>query len=229
MPDYFRGYVVPKMSRSQLKEAVTRFNRGAEHYTDNDVSCYGLSCCNCILCCNDGDRDSKIKAFAEYAKSKGYKITREDLNEEDYSMEKNTIRFTPGSRGDVDLLQILVHGWVSVMEMREPDHEHCYVIETNSDSVDVHLNVERMQSFTPLDFDEMYREWRELYRLVDDVVYSTIKVSGEVRWPDQDRIHVLAAAGVSFQDRTEYNYKEMTVSQIEKALGYKIKVVGERW
>jgi dUTP pyrophosphatase len=53
------------------------FNEGKEHYDGSPgYSCAGIWCDECIYCCNVGDENAKIKAFAEYAKSKGYEITR---------------------------------------------------------------------------------------------------------------------------------------------------------
>lgn len=76
--EMFRGFTVP--SYHDLKNNVDEFNKGAWAYCSGE-DCDGISCADCLFCCNAEYDKSKISAFAEYAKSKGYEITRPGCGE----------------------------------------------------------------------------------------------------------------------------------------------------
>lgn len=70
----FMGFKVPE--KHDMQHSVNIFNiAGTPTFGCLEAKCV-CDCSECILCCNFGDRDAKIKAFAEYAKSKGFAITR---------------------------------------------------------------------------------------------------------------------------------------------------------
>lgn len=55
--------------------SVSMFNQGRDAWCA-DAACASVPCPDCILCCNNGDSASKIKAFGDWAVSEGYKVTR---------------------------------------------------------------------------------------------------------------------------------------------------------
>jgi dUTP pyrophosphatase len=88
--EMFRGFKVP--TYDDLENAVKDFNTGEMTYCGRCL-CGGIACDDCLFCCNCGDEKNKISAFAEYARSKGYTITRPGCEEE--TPEKKELRHTP--------------------------------------------------------------------------------------------------------------------------------------
>lgn len=81
----FQGFKIPEKLDIQLDQAVKRFNDDRKSYCAE--GCMGISCSDCICCCNLRDNDVsiavKIKAFGDYARLHGKTITRTDYTGED--------------------------------------------------------------------------------------------------------------------------------------------------
>jgi hypothetical protein len=141
-------------------------------------------------------------------------------------MSNNIITFTPDKEEDLDFLQIAIHGWWSVLSMREPHLEKAFYIDTTN-SVSVEVNLEYLYSLGN------YVAW-DLYEDLKAFVYwaqkaaPTAYVNGMVIWKDQDHEHRIYWNGDELCEKIVETYREMTVEQIEKELGYKIKVIGEQ-
>lgn len=106
----FMGFYVPKFE--DFDKAVAEFNNGESAYGCLYCCCDDILCEDCIFCCNHGSKDAKLAAFAEYARSRGYDITRWEGVEGKEAPKGLTVRFkklhpeakapyqaTPGSAG----------------------------------------------------------------------------------------------------------------------------------
>lgn len=76
----YAGYEVPEMSVEGMKRVVENFNAGCIDICEDTadcVDCTGVACSNCILNThNHGKHKRRAEAFADYARSKGFEITR---------------------------------------------------------------------------------------------------------------------------------------------------------
>lgn len=78
----YAGFDVPAMTHEGLKRVVEIFNEGRINIcedTNDGVDCIGVSCANCILNTHIRNPEGQkrcAKAFADYARSKGFEITR---------------------------------------------------------------------------------------------------------------------------------------------------------
>ena len=78
----YAGFDVPAMTHGGLKKLVARFNKRVTNLcyeTGCSVDCTGIPCGKCILYgierCGGGN-EARAKAFVDYARSKGFEITR---------------------------------------------------------------------------------------------------------------------------------------------------------
>ena len=84
MYEEFKGFKVPRPHddttyNSVMSQTVDKFNEGEDVGRCSHVYCQGIGCSRCLFRWNGKHGDEVIRAFAEYAHSKGYKITRDGL------------------------------------------------------------------------------------------------------------------------------------------------------
>lgn len=140
-------------------------------------------------------------------------------------MTNNIITFTPDKEEDLDFLQIAVHGWWSVLSMREPYLEKGFYIDTDN-SVKVEVDLKYLQNLDNYTACDLYEDLKSFVHWAHKAA-PTADVNGMVIWEDQDHAHRIYWNGDELCERTVNTYREMTVDEISKELGYRVKVVGD--
>lgn len=141
-------------------------------------------------------------------------------------MSNNIITFTPDNEEDLDFLQIAIHGWWSVLSMREPHLEKGFYIDTDN-AVKVEVDLKYLQNLGNYTACDLYEDLKSFVYWAHKAA-PTAYVNGMVIWEDQDHEHHIYWNGDELCEKTVVTYREMTVEQLEKELGYKIKVVGKQ-
>jgi hypothetical protein len=212
----YAGFDVPAMTIGGLKRLVARFNAGYTHICENTndgVDCVGVSCANCILNThirNPGGRKLCTKAFAGYARSRGFEITRTEATacEPLPEIEAGVIYEREGRL-------FIVGGAVSDGWIVYPLGKGCIL-----------PNPRYHKSF-----------WFQ--QDIEKGVISRVFTDGgpiSSCWLTEDQIRAVAnddEAQMAFTNVRVWKWKEppkpvreMTVDEISKALGVKVKVVG---
>lgn len=96
--DEFKGLKVPI---ADLPSAVKDFNSGKQCWCACASRCT-CACASCILCCNAGNPAEKIKAFGDYAISKGHVVTRAEYLAMNIDYAAGRIAVDVASADDVD-------------------------------------------------------------------------------------------------------------------------------
>ena len=233
--EMFKGFKVPEDLKTILVDCVNSFNQGTERCLacaagHKEFDCRGITCRECLLSTSGeavvsfGDRRANMQAFADYARRHGYPITRPGYTTSQTGYLKFYI-----APAYMDLAQCVIHGWVSVHEMRLPDDAGAFTVNTESSTIDLNINLQKLYP-TSMAAADLFEYLKELVELVNRAMPATVNLDGEVIWQDSTR----DGAFRIYSDGEELHVRqyqpetqEMTIAEIEKALGHKVKVIGE--
>lgn len=209
----FRGFIIPPLADTpEGREAVRKGHRGDKDYCFlTDVKsmmceCIGAkrSCALCIACLNNGDARLKREAFKEYDRRHPVERGGSEVPE-----------LKPG--------MIVEHenGDFFFLEERRSDKELFLVMRFHYSFAGVTLT--GRGPFTNRDLESLRK------RAVR--VYADVRFGGEVlHFIYEDIVSIVSGENAGSGDYVIWErpapVKEMTVDEISKALGYKVKVVG---
>lgn len=222
MNTFFNGYAVPKgaFDDDNFKKIVDVFNLATYdeclgHHPllgeNIQMRCGSTDCRKCILRCTAADGDvaeSHRRAFADYARRRGYTITR------------------PG----YGFLQTLHPGDVVVTE--EEAKGRCYWLVVTPG---LWYRIERTVVHSYYGVDVKLTQRRKILagRVPDSSVIAVLRAPDN-RGGAFSALQLLEIIEgrrdcdwVVYEKRKEDPVKEMTVDEISKALGYTVKVVGQ--
>lgn len=212
----YAGYDVPEMSVDGMKRVVERFNAGCKHICegiDDGVECGGIDCTKCILnTCSyfRGEQKQCARAFADYARSKGFEITRPEATASEPLPE-----IEPGVTCEIEGRLFIVGGAVSDGWIMYPLGKGCILPEP--------------QYLTSFSLQDMLRCGR-ISRVFTDggPIPSCWLTEGQISAVANDDGARMALTNVRVWKWKEppKPVREMTVDEISKALGVKVKVVG---
>lgn len=211
-PTRYAGFDVPAMTHKGLKKLVDSFNAGEQDICDDtapEVDCMRVSCSGCILYPHGGDKEARAKAFADYARAKGFEINRNGG-----TASQGMPEIKPG------MLVRSTQGFFYLCAFRSAREYVFYQLvgtEWGTQLVD-HRAIPHDQdnAFAWVEniyYDERFgvsRSWLPS-SYIRSIVHSDGKKVPCAHWHRPKGTTVV---------------KEMTVDEISKALGYKVKVVG---
>lgn len=86
---------------TEFEEASAYFNRGGEYWCYNHYDC-DSNCSACMLCCNYGNRQAKIRLFAKMLMERGIEVKRPDVIDDLTSIKEHKICLHCGDFHDTD-------------------------------------------------------------------------------------------------------------------------------
>lgn len=209
----YAGFDVPAMTPEGLKKVVGRFNKGKTNLCSDTfpaVNCDRIHCSTCILhgevYCG-GDNEARAKAFADYARAKGFETTRSGDTASQGMPEIETGMVVRLTDGRFYLCVVKNENETVLHELRKGDRGVGFVANMHrcfQGRVDILHSL-----ITDVYYDGCSRPWLPPSLIVRIVESGGTKV-----------------ACAHWHRPEEPVVKEMTVDEIEKALGYKVKVVG---
>lgn len=207
----YAGFDVPEMTHKGLKNLVDNFNAGEQDICEGtapEVDCGRVSCSDCILNHRSVDREARAKAFANYARAKGFKITRNGGTASQSMPETK-----PG------MLVRSNEGFFYLCAFRSGKETVFYQLVASE------------RGITLVDHRAIPPDQDNAFAWVEDIYYDERFGTDRLWLPASFIRTIVRSEGKSvpcahWHRPKEPVVKEMTVDEIEKALGYKVKVVG---